>query len=150
MRPPAAAPMVTTIHTRPSRTWGLSVSGTALSGSRSNAAARRSPFSCSSTTGRGLVSLAREPSISGGRNHPDADMSDSGFVKGSGSSRRSRGSEEIGVEIRPLFPRESSEPPETGGRTATTSPSRSGARTSAGWPFTHTREWVRMSAKRSP
>src|SRR5438309_765886 len=94
VRPPATAATVTTIHARPRRTWGLSVSGTTVRGSRS-AAPRRSPFVRASGegsgTGPGLVSLANEPSRSGGRNHPDGERSDSGWVNGNGTSSGSRG-----------------------------------------------------------
>src|SRR5204862_5560569 len=45
---------------------------------------------------------------------------------------------------------ESSAPPDTGGRTATTSSSPTASAVSVGWPFSQTREWARTSAKWSP
>ena len=62
----------------------------------SAAAVRRSPLR-SGAIAWGRVSRANDPSISGevrsgGRNHPDAERSDSGLVNGSGSSSGSRSS----------------------------------------------------------
>src|SRR5207302_10103905 len=117
----------------------------------SAAAPRRSPFSCGplpdgSGDGTGLASRASDPSMSGGRNQPDGERSDSGLVNGSGSSSGRR----AGAAADRNSATAGSDPADTGGSTATTSPARRTARTSPGEPLTQTRESASTHANCSP